>query len=93
MSDQPNKTKYTVSFQIDVELSIDKSKFDQEFMDEFKKSFYSLENINDHVEHLAAMYLRGIVDNRNFIEGYGEPEEMGIEFHNYDFIDTDVSEN
>lgn len=63
-----------------VEVKIDESKFDSEFMKEFREVFYDF-SINDHIRHLAQLHARGIATNYSFIEGYGEAEEMGIEFN------------
>jgi hypothetical protein len=86
------KQKYDVTFTISVELEIDKSKFDEAFMKEFREGFYDFDTLDEHVAHLAQLYLRGINDDRDFIEGYGEAEEMGIKFLDYTFVDEDVEE-
>lgn len=62
-----------------IEVTIDESKFDKKFLDEFKTSFYNF-NLNDHIRHLAQLHARGLVDNKSFIEGYGPAKEMGIGF-------------
>jgi len=84
--------KYVVSFNVDVELEIDESKFDNDFMEEFKQGFHEFNTIEEHITYLAELNLRGICDNRDFIEGYGETEEMGINFKRIDFIDEEIEE-
>lgn len=63
-----------------VKVTVDESKFTPEFIKEFQDNFYSFDGIPEHVEHLAQLGARGIVDDfTTFIEGYGPPKEMGIE--------------
>ena len=62
-------------------VTIDESKFDATFMAEFRASFYPFTTVNDHLEHLAQLFARGLVDDNNdFIEGYGPAKDMGIRF-------------
>lgn len=64
-----------------IQVTVDEDKFTPEFMKEFRKSFYPFLSINDHVEHLAQLYVRGAVhDFTAFIEGYGPPSDFGIKF-------------
>lgn len=67
-----------------VEVEVDESKFTPEFMQEFRNSFYSFHTINQHLEHLAQLYARGL--DRDFIEGYGPAQDFGIRFS---LIDSD----
>lgn len=70
-----------------VTVKVNKDKFTPEFMEEFRDSFYPFFTLKDHVNHLAQLYARGIVDEfTDFIEGYGDPKDFGIEF-----IDGDVA--
>lgn len=70
----------------DVEVYLDESKFDEAFIAEFQASFYDFDTIDEHREHLAQLFARGIVDEfTDFIEGYGPPKEMGIEFKSVEF--------
>lgn len=71
------KTVYVTS---EVVVSIDREKFDEEFMKEFRDSFYPFHTIDQHIEHLAQLYARGLCDNHSFIEGYGPAADMGIRF-------------
>ena len=72
------KKRMTVTQTCTVE--IDRKKFNKQFMQEFRESFYNFTTIDEHICHLGQMYLRGIADNNSFIEGYGKTEEMGIRF-------------
>jgi len=64
-----------------VDVKVDPSKFDEDFMAEFRASFYGLNTLNDHIEYLGRLFALGIVDEGSkFIEGYGDPKDMGIEF-------------
>lgn len=61
-----------------VEVSLDETMFNEKFMEEFRKGFYSFHTLRDHVEHLAQLEARGLVGT--FLEGYGRPDEVGISF-------------
>jgi len=60
-----------------VKVTVDEKKFDEKFMKEFRESFYNFTTIDDHIKHLAQLYVRGC---EGFIEGYGEQRDMGISF-------------
>jgi hypothetical protein len=79
-------TKFIVEVVQNVAVTVDKSKFTEEFMEEFRKSFSPFYEIDEHINHLAYLYARGVVDDNEFIEGYGEAADMGIKF---EFIDGD----
>ena len=65
-----------------VRVHVDESKFTPEFMEEFRQHFYPFTTIDEHLEHLAQLYVRGIATEFPgcFIEGYGPREGMGIHF-------------
>ena len=66
-----------------IRVTVDETKFDGAFMREFRESFYPMHTLDEHIEHLAQLYARGIIDEfSNFIEGYGPPKDMGIEIAN-----------
>lgn len=76
-------------FQVEVvqtfDIKVDESKFTEQFMADFRKSFYEFHTIDDHVKHLAQLYARGIVTPfSRFIEGYGAPEDIGLSFTEVD---------
>jgi lysyl-tRNA synthetase class I len=82
MSDQTTTTRRTfaVLVQQTVRVTLDPAKFDEAFLAEFRESFYAFHTIEEHAEHLAQMYARGLYDGiiQTFIEGYGEMRDMGI---------------
>jgi hypothetical protein len=67
-----------------IRISVDETKFDEQFMEEFRASFYHFHTLVDHVEHIAQLQSRGIIqldfNPHEFIEGYGPASEMGIKF-------------
>lgn len=77
-----------------IEVEVDEAKFDEDFLKEFKENFYEFDNINEHIEHLARLYAKGMVGGtpNSFIEGYGEQRDMSISFKEYKDIDTEIEE-
>jgi len=69
-----------------IEVEVDESKFDEQFLREFRESFYSFDTLDEHIEHLGQLYARGIFSGLGnpFIEGYGPADEMGIKFREID---------
>lgn len=65
-----------------IDVTMDERKFDQRFTEEFNRSIFFAIDLDDHAEHLAQLYARGVIDGRasEFIEGYGPARSMGIEF-------------
>lgn len=80
-------SKKTVFVTIEVEVDLDESKFTEQFMQDFRDSFFPIDTIDEHRMHLAQMFARGIYDNGSSIEGYGLTESMGIKF---DHISTET---
>lgn len=76
------KQKFRVAVTQVVEVNLDPTKFTEDFMQEFRESYYPFRNINQHAEHIAQMHARGLYDlyegSNEFIEGYGRSDEMGI---------------
>jgi|GEM_PF-2851172 len=68
--------KYRVGVLFDIEIELDEKKFDEAFMAEFRESFYRFYEITDHVEHLAQLEARGLLED--FTEGYGPIKDFGI---------------
>ena len=66
-----------------IEVEVDEAKFTPAFMEEFRGYLYAFKSLNDHLEHLAQLKARGLVDDFGdpFIEGYGQSSEMGIKMH------------
>lgn len=85
--------KYRVAVTQFVEVELDESKFDDKFMEEFRASFYEFDDIIEHVEHIAQLQARGVIDlerTPEFIGGYGPSNEMGIKARNVELEITDV---
>ncbi len=64
-----------------VRVTLDETKFDEVFMQEFRDGFYPFDTLEDHASHIAQLHARGIVGmfpKNEFIEGYGPRNEMGI---------------
>lgn len=64
-----------------IEVELDESKFDESFMDEFREGFFPFYELEDHVEHIAQLQARGVIDisyGSEFIEGYGPSQDMAI---------------
>lgn len=75
--------KYEVEVERLVTVEIDETKFTPEFMEEYREHFdSSFDEIEDHIEHLGWLFAAGRIDGseKEFIEGYGPANEMGIKF-------------
>jgi hypothetical protein len=59
---------------------VDETKFTPEFMAEFRQHFSPFETLDEHLAHLAQLHARGVVDDDQFIGGYGPAKDMGIRF-------------
>lgn len=77
-------TKKTVYVTLTIDVEVDETKFTDEFMQEYRDSFYSFDTIDDHIKHLAQLHARGIYDSDSFIEGYGQASDMGIQLEHVD---------
>lgn len=64
----------------EIEVTIDETKIDDDFITEYVEYFSPYYELEDHMKHLAFLFAEGIVDNDEFIEGYGETKDMGIHF-------------
>lgn len=80
------KFKTTLTFEVEVE--IDEAMFTETFMEEFRESFYPFFDVNDHVEHIAQLEARGLLDD--FTEGYGPIKDMGIKARTVDWTVDEV---
>lgn len=64
-----------------IRVTLDETKFTEEFMDEFRQLIFPAFDTRDHAEHLASLYARGDIDyDGDFVEGYGVIRDMGIKF-------------
>lgn len=73
------KRRVTVTMIVDVE--IDETKFTPAFLEEFRGYMYDFSSVDDHIEHIAQLAARGILDcdwPSVSIEGYGRASDMGI---------------
>lgn len=52
-----------------VEVELDDESLNEEFMAEFRASFYPFKTLEDHAKHLAQLTAREMTDG--FVEGYG----------------------
>jgi len=75
-----------------VRVTVDETKFDEEFMADFQRQMYPFTDLEDHLEHLAQLHARGICDDHSFIEGYGPAQDMGIRFEIADQFEEIIKE-
>lgn len=74
-------TKKKVEVRQTIEVTVDETKFDESFMEDFRRTMYPFQTLDEHIEHLAQLSARGIIFNEDsFIEGYGVAKDMGIKF-------------
>ncbi|MBK5958063.1 hypothetical protein CCR97_08010 [Rhodoplanes elegans] len=84
----------TVSVTQEVSITIDRKKFTPDFMAEYRASFYPFDTIERHIEHIAQLYARGLVDKyTTFIEGYGDLREMGISLGSKEVVSMECLPN
>lgn len=84
---------YTVEVTQTVTVTLDETKFDEPFMEEFRRHFYGFDTIEEHVEHLAQLEARGLVgDYKPFVEGYGRLDEMGVKLSS-DHFEEEIVES
>ena len=73
--------KYVVEVTQRVAVTLDEARFDDEFMESFNDSIADFgDDLERHAQHLGQLYARGIVDNGDFMEGYGHADDMGVTF-------------
>lgn len=62
-----------------IKVTLDEDKFDAAFHRRFNESIFDTgDDIREHFKHLAQLNARGIVEDTDFIEGYGLAKDMGI---------------
>ena len=86
-------TTFNIVVEQVIQVTLDETKFDDAFMEEFRAGFYPFEDIKEHAEHIAQLQARGIIDLElmpDFVEGYGPSQDMGITAKtvSLDFINT-----
>lgn len=72
--------EFTVEVHQIITVTLDASKFDAEFMADFRRNITDFNTLDEHAAHLGQLYARGLADRHRFIEGYGEAAGMGIDF-------------
>lgn len=83
--------KYRVYMTQYIDVELDETKFTEEFMEEFRDMMYNYTTIEEHVEHLAQLKARGLIEHFNpFIEGYGPASDMGINISEPEICDIDA---
>lgn len=70
----------SIGYKVLIQVTVDESKFTDEFMEEFRRHFYPFNTIEEHMEHLAQLEARGLIGVDNFVEGYGDIREFGVKF-------------
>jgi hypothetical protein len=69
----------TVQVTFLIKVTVDETKFTDEFMEDFRRDFYPFDDIDDHIRHLGQLAVREYMESDNaFIEGYGRVCDMGI---------------
>lgn len=66
-----HKFKYEVIQIHEVDVEIDDVSVNEQFMAEFRESFYPYHTPTEHAEHLAQLAARNMIDPDGFVEGYG----------------------
>ena len=73
--------KMTFSVNTEIEVTVDETKFTDEFLEEFNTTMFQCDEVEDHMRHIAELAGTGqigIFDD--FLEGYGPLEDFGIKF-------------
>lgn len=82
-----------VTFKVEVtqmvSVTLDETKFTPEFMEEFRRHMYPFATVEQHVEHLAQLHVRGLTTQ--FVEGYGELADFSMKFARK-MVDVEVIE-
>lgn len=81
--------KRTVEVILQVTVEIDETKLTPKWMEEFRQHFFPFETVDEHVEHLAQLEARGVL-NGDFIEGYGPRGDMGIKISEADVVEVEI---
>lgn len=69
--------KRQVAVTMVVEVEVDAEKFSDDWMAEWRQSFYPFRTIDDHIEHIGQLAAREML-REDFTEGYGPLVDMGI---------------
>ncbi|WP_395175552.1 hypothetical protein [Roseibium alexandrii] len=82
--------KHTVQLTVEIEVEVDEDKFTPDFVEEFNRSMFHTDCIEDHIEHLAFIGVQQEPSADSFIEGYGKLNEMGIKLSKPQFVETEI---
>lgn len=69
--------EFSVDVTLTVLVKLDDEKLNAEFNEEFQKYMWKIDSIEDHAKYLAQLAARGLIEYRNFVEGYGDLKELG----------------
>lgn len=69
---------FEVTVDVLVRVTLDETKFDAAFMEEFSSTIFPADDLPAHAEHLGWLFATGRASNGEFVEGYGPLPEMGI---------------
>ena len=69
---------FEVTIDMVVRVTLDETKFDAAFMEEFNSTIFPAEDLLAHAGHLGSLFATGRASNGEFVEGYGPLPEMGI---------------
>jgi hypothetical protein len=77
-----------------IEVYYDPEKFSEEWMKDFRSYMYDFYDVEDHLEHLAQMYARGLIHDVSSMqeaEGYGNLLAMRTQIHDDPFmLETEI---
>lgn len=90
---------FTVVLTQTIQVTLDETKFTDDFCAEFNTSIRPFDSLREHAAHLAWVHGTGLQDLSTypgqrifeFVEGYGPVNEMGISATTTD-VETDVTE-
>lgn len=72
--------KMLIEVMQEIEVEVPDSLFTDQFMSDFRESFYPFDDPRDHFKHLAQLRARGLATEDSFVEGYGVASSLGIKF-------------
>lgn len=74
--------KFRVTLTQEVEVTVDETKFTEEFLEEFRRVFYALNTVEEHAAHLGKLRMQEGVYESSEVEGYGVLRDFGVSFDN-----------
>lgn len=79
-------TTKTVEVRQTLNITVDETKFTEEWMEEFRSYMYRFRTLDEHIMHIAQCAARFDMNENDFLEGYGILKDMGIKIK---FIDQE----